>query len=231
MTNRHNFFVVSILFREKVTKLVQWVVDPDTIKENAEELRDAQEDLNDQIKQDQIDQLNDEKDALEKSYQDRIDALQDFLDEQNYQIDKANREGIETFKQLQDEMAKYGLNSAEYLSQATTWLNNYNSALANLDQTVSGILSKSTIAQDGLIYSSATQDRINQALSNALPVISTAAGLQLNQVDYDALKDKGGSGDIYINSIELPNVKDVDDFIKALKDLPRLATSKSAQRT
>lgn len=209
----------------------QWVADPDTIKENAEELRDAQEDLNDQIKQDQIDQLNDEKDALEKSYQDRIDALQDFLDEQNYQIDKANREGIETFKQLQDEMAKYGLNNAEYLSQATTWLNNYNTALANLDTTVEGILSKSTIAQDGLIYSSATQDRINQALSNTLPVISTATGLQLNQVDYDALKENGGSGDIYINSIELPNVKDVDDFIKALKDLPRLATSKSTQRT
>lgn len=194
-------------------------------------MRDAQEDLNDQIKQDQIEQLNDEKDALEKSYQDRIDALQDFLDEQNYQIDKANREGIETFKQLQDEMAKYGLNNAEYLSQATTWLNNYNTALANLDTTVEGILSKSTIAQDGLIYSSATQDRINQALSNALPVISTATGLQLNQVDYDALKENGGSGDIYINSIELPNVKDVDDFIKALKDLPRLATSKSTQRT
>lgn len=194
-------------------------------------MRDAQEDLNDQIKQDQIDQLNDEKDALEKSYQDRIDALQDFLDEQNYQIDKANREGIETFEKLQDEMAKYGLNNAEYLSQATTWLNNYNTALANLDTTVEGILSKSTIAQDGLIYSSATQDRINQALSNALPVISTATGLQLNQVDYDALKENGGSGDIYINSIELPNVKDVDDFIKALKDLPRLATSKSTQRT
>lgn len=128
-------------------------------------------------------------------------------------------------------MAKYGLDSAEYLGQATTWLNNYNTALANLEQTVSGILSDSTIAQDGLIYSSATQDRINQALSGALPIISTAAGLQLNQVDYDALKDKGSSGDIYINSIELPNVKDVDDFIKALKDLPRLATSKSTQRT
>lgn len=207
------------------------MADPDTIKENAEELRDAQEELNDQIKQDQIDQLNDEKDALEKSYQDRIDALENFLDEQNYQIDKANREGIQSFKELQDEMAKYGLDSAEYLGQATTWLNNYNTALANLEQTVSGILSDSTIAQDGLIYSSATQDRINQALSGALPIISTATGLQLNQVDYDALKDKGSSGDIYINSIELPNVKDVDDFIKALKDLPRLATSKSTQRT
>lgn len=231
MTNRHKFLWLVSFLKEKVTKLVQWVADPETIKENAEELRDTQEDLNDQIKQDQIDQLNDEKDALEKSYQDRIDALQDFLDEQNYQIDKANREGIKTFKELQDEMAKYGLNNAEYLSQATDWLNNYNTALANLDQTVSGILDNSTIAQDGLIYSSATQDRINQALSNALPVISTAAGLQLNQVDYDALKENGGSGDIYINSIELPNVKDVDDFIKALKDLPRLATSKSTQRT
>ena len=42
-----------------------------------------------------------EKDALEKSYQDRIDALQNFLDEQNYQIDKANREGIKSFQDLQ----------------------------------------------------------------------------------------------------------------------------------
>lgn len=206
----------------------EWQADPDTIKENAEDLRDAQKDLNDQIKQDQLDQLKAEKEALEKSYDDRIEALENFLDEQDYQISKANREGIETFQKLQDEMAKYGLNSAENLSKATTWLNNYNAALANLQKTVNGVLSNSTVAQDGLIYSSATQDRINQALNNIVPV-STKTGLQLNQVDYDALKDKTG-GDIYISNISLPNVKDVDDFVEALKDLPRIATSKSSQR-
>lgn len=206
----------------------EWQADPDTIKENAEDLRDAQKDLNDQIKQDQLDQLKAEKEALEKSYDDRIEALENFLDEQDYQISKANREGIETFQKLQDEMAKYGINSAENLSKATTWLNNYNAALANLQKTVNGVLSNSTVAQDGLIYSSATQDRINQALSSIIPV-STKTGLQLNQVDYDALKDKTG-GDIYISNISLPNVKDVDDFVEALKDLPRIATSKSSQR-
>ena len=33
-----------------------------------------------------------------------------------------------------------------------------------------------------------------------------------------------------INNIELPNVKDVDDFVAALKDLPRMATSQSTSR-
>lgn len=208
----------------------QWVADPDTIKDAADELKQAQDDLNDKIKQDQIDQLNAEKEALEKSYQDRIDALQDFLDEQNYQIDKANREGIKSFQDLQKEMAKYGLDSAEYLGKATDWLNNYNKSLADLNNTVNGILSSSSQATDGLIYSSAVQDRINQALSSIIPV-TTQTGLKLNQIDYDKIKGNTDNQSIYINNIELPNVKDIDDFVEALKDLPRMATSQSTMRT
>lgn len=208
----------------------QWVADPDTIKDAADELKQAQDDLNDKIKQDQIDQLQAEKDALEKSYQDRIDALQNFLDEQNYQIDKANREGIKSFQDLQKEMAKYGLDSAEYLGKATDWLNNYNKSLADLNNTVNGILSSSSQATDGLIYSSAVQDKINQALSSIIPV-TTQTGLKLNQIDYDKIKGDTDNQSIYINNIELPNVKDIDDFVEALKDLPRMATSQSTMRT
>lgn len=207
-----------------------WETDPDTIKDAADELKQAQDDLNDKIKQDQIDQLNAEKEALEKSYQDRIDALQDFLDEQNYQIDKANREGIKSFQDLQKEMAKYGVDSAEYLGKATDWLNNYNKSLADLNNTVNGILSSSSQATDGLIYSSAVQDRINQALSSIIPV-TTQTGLKLNQIDYDKIKGNTDNQSIYINNIELPNVKDIDDFVEALKDLPRMATSQSTMRT
>lgn len=207
-----------------------WESDIDSIKDAADELKDAQDDLNDKIRQDQIDQLQAEKDALEKSYQDRIDALQAFLDEQNYQIDKANREGIQSFQDLQKELAKFGLDSAEYLGKATDWLNNYNKSLAELNTTVSGILSSSTTATDGLIYSSATQDRINQALSNLIP-LTTSTGLTLSNIDYDKIKGNSDNSNIYINNIELPNVKDVNDFVEALKDLPRLASSQATNRT
>lgn len=207
-----------------------WESDIDSIKDAADELKDAQDDLNDKIRQDQIDQLQAEKDALEKSYQDRIDALQAFLDEQNYQIDKANREGIQSFQDLQKELAKFGLDSAEYLGKATDWLNNYNKSLAELNTTVSGILSSSTTATDGLIYSSATQDRINQALSNLIPS-TTSTGLTLSNIDYDKIKGSSENSNIYINNIELPNVKDVNDFVEALKDLPRLASSQATNRT
>lgn len=126
-------------------------------------------------------------------------------------------------------MAKYGLDSAEYLGKATDWLNNYNKSLATLNNTVNGILSSSSQATDGLIYSSAVQDRINQALSSIIPV-TTQTGLKLNQIDYDKIKGSTDNQSIYINNIELPNVKDIDDFVEALKDLPRMATSQSTMR-
>ena len=155
--------------------------------------------------------------------------MQAFLDEQNYQIDKANRQGIQSFQDLQKELAKFGLDSAEYLGKASDWLNNYNKALSDLNTTVNGILSSSTTATDGLIYSSAVQDRINQALSNIIPD-TTMTGLTLSNIDYDKIKGNTDNQSIYINNIELPNVKDVDDFVAALKDLPRMATSQSTSR-
>lgn len=204
--------------------------DPDTIKSAADELQQAQDDLNDKIKQDQIDQLNAEKEALENSYQNRIDALQNFLDEQNYLIDKANREGIQTFEELQKKMAEFGLDNAENLKIATDWLNNYNKSLSDLNKTVGDILSSSTNVTDGLIYSSSTQDRISNALSSIMPKIDTNTGLTLSNIKAETKTSDSNTGSIYINSIELPNVKDVDDFIEALKDLPRLASSQSTLR-
>lgn len=206
-----------------------WEADPDAIKEAQEELEDAQKDLNEQIKDDQLEQLEEEKEAIEKSYQDRIDALQNFLDEQEYLIDKANREGIQTFEELRNELAKYGLDSAEYLGKATDWLNNYNSALANLNNTVQGILASSGDATSELIYSSAMQSRINQALSNALPEVATNSSMFGSGINYDKVSSSS-SQTVYINTVELPNVQDSEDFISELKNLPRMATSQSALR-
>lgn len=204
--------------------------DPDTIKEAADELQQAQDDLNDKIKQDEIDRLNAEKEALENSYQSRIDALQNFLDEQNYLIDKANKEGIQTFEELQKKMAEFGLDNAENLKTATDWLNNYNKSLSDLNKTVGSILSSSTTATDGLIYSSQTQDKINNALSSIMPKIDSKTGLTLSNIRAETTDKNSNTGSIYINSIELPNVKDIDDFIAALKDLPRMASSQSTLR-
>lgn len=194
-------------------------------------MKDAQEDLNDKIKQDEIDRLKAEKEALENSYQDRIDALQNFLDEQNYLIDKANREGIQTFDELRKKMAEFGLDNAQNLKTASDWLNNYNKSLSDLNNTVGNILFGSTTATDGLIYSSQMQERINSALSSILPNIDTATGLNLSNVRAEMVNKESGAGSIYINSIQLPNVKDIDDFIEALKDLPRMASSQSTLRT
>lgn len=206
-----------------------WEADPDAIREAQEELEDAQKDLNEQIKDDQLEQLEEEKEAIEKSYQDRIDALQNFLDEQEYLIDKANREGIQTFEELRNELAKYGLDSAEYLGKATDWLNNYNSALANLNNTVQGILASSGDATSELIYSSTMQSRINHALSNVLPEVATNPSMFGSGINYDKVSSSS-SQTVYINTVELPNVQDSEDFISELKNLPRMATSQSALR-
>lgn len=205
-----------------------WESDIQEIEDAQKDLEDAQKDLNDKIKQDQIDALNAEKEALEKSYQDKIDVLQDFLDEQNYQIEKANRSAIQTFQELQTEMAKFGLNNAQYLSQATNWLNNYNAALSNLNKTVNSLVSAT--GTSGTLYSSLMQDRIDTALSNIMPEI-TSTGLTLGNVDFSKISGDNSGQTIYIDKIELPNVKDVDDFVEALKDLPRIASSNVTNRT
>lgn len=122
------------------------------------------------------------------------------------------------------------MDSAEYLGKASDWLNNYNKSLADLNNTVNNVLSSSTAATDGMIYSSAVQDRITQALSSLLPD-TTTAGLSLNSVNYDKIGANKDNQSIYINNIELPNVKDVDDFVAALKELPRMASTQSTMRT
>lgn len=204
-----------------------WEADPDAIADAQEELEQAQEDLNDKLKDDQLQALEDEKEAIEQSYQDRIDALEDFLDEQEYLIDKANREGIQSFDELREALEKYGLDSKEYLGQATEWLNNYNKELDKLRENLDD-LGVSGGLQDGLIYSSDMQDRIDAALSNTPEVdtsLLTSRAINANTVGATQ------NSTIYINSIELPNVQNANDFVEALKDLPRLASSQSTLRT
>jgi hypothetical protein len=127
-------------------------------------------------------------------------------------------------------LAKYGLDSEEYLGKATEWLNNYNAALAELNTTIDGLLTTGTNTGDGLIYSSEIQNRIDQALSSVIPD-TTTTGLTANNPNYDTIGNNGTNQTIYISNIELPNVENVDDFVDALKDLPRLATANSALRT
>ena len=206
-----------------------WEADPTAIKEAQDELDSAQSDLDEQQKQDQIDDLKAEKEAIEKGYQDKIDALQKFLDEQNYQIDKAGREEIQTLDQMRQELAKYGLDSAEYLGKATDWLNKYNSALKETKGTLDTISSSS--ATDGTLYSSSSQNRLELAKSalrfkSILSDISSAS----SKMAYDKLSG-GNNQSVYINNVELPNVKDANEFVEALKNLPRLAASQATMRT
>ena len=204
-----------------------WEVDPDKVKEAQDELKDAQDALNDQIKSDKLDQLKEEQETIKKSYQDQIDSLEKFLDDQNYIIDKANREGIQSFDDLRKKLAEFGLDSAENLKKASDWLNQYNDALSKLNQTATTALSNSTAATNGLIYSSATQNRIDQALSGMnIDTTMTSAPV----AKYDKIDQGTGGQNIYIDTIELPNVSNANEFVEALKDLPRLATTQSSSR-
>lgn len=72
------------------------------------------------------------------------------------------------------------------------------------------------------------QDRIDAALSNTPEVdtsLLTSRAINANTVGATQ------NSTIYINSIELPNVQNANDFVEALKDLPRLASSQSTLRT
>lgn len=202
-------------------------VDPDKVKEAQDELKDAQDSLNEQIKDDKLDKLKEEQEAIKKSYQDQIDSLESFLDDQNYIIGKANREGIQSFEDLRKKLAEFGLDSAENLKKASDWLNQYNDALSKLNQTATTALSNSTAATNGLIYSSATQNRIDQALSG-MNIDTTMASTPVAK--YDKVDQGTGGQNIYIDTIELPNVSNANEFVEALKDLPRLATTQSSLR-
>ena len=124
-------------------------------------------------------------------------------------------------------MREYGLDSAENLKKASDWLNQYNDALSKLNQTAITTLSNSSTATNGLIYSSATQNRIDQALSG-MNVDTTMANVPT--VQYDKINQGNSGQNIYIDTIELPNVSNANEFVEALKDLPRLATAQSSLR-
>lgn len=196
--------------------------DPSAIKDAEDELKDAQDALNEQVKNDELDRLKEQKENIENSYQDQIDKLQNFLDEQNYLIDKSNREAIQSFDDLINKMKEYGLDSAENLKIATDWWEKYQQALAQTKQTTD------TLSGNSLIYSSATQDKIAQAMSSMNPQ-STIVPVSTNS-SYDKLGLTTGGQTIYISNIELPNVSNANEFVEALKDLPRLATTQSSQR-
>ena len=199
-----------------------WTVDESAIKDAEDELKDAQDALNEQAKNDELDRLKEQKENIENSYQDQIDKLQNFLDEQNYLIDKSNREAIQSFDDLISKMKEYGLDSAENLKIATDWWEKYQQALAQTKQTTD------TLSGNSLIYSSATQDKIAQAMSSMNPQ-STIVPVSTNS-SYDKLGLTTGGQTIYISNIELPNVSNANEFVEALKDLPRLATTQSSQR-
>lgn len=201
-----------------------WQADPDEIADAEEELKDAQEDLDEALKDDEIDRLEEEKEAIEKSYQDRIDALEDFLEEQEYLIDVAGRESVETLDQLKDKLAEFGLDTAENLAKVTEWLDKYNEALNKANETLSDTIS---LGSDKVIYSSDMQSRINSALSGINPSIDRS-GITKN-INYETLR-KQNSSNIYIDTIQLPNVKNADDFVEALKNLPGMAISQSSKR-
>lgn len=201
-----------------------WQADPDEIADAEEELKDAQEDLDEALKEDEIDRLEEEKEAIEKSYQDRIDALEDFLEEQEYLIDVAGRESVETLDQLKDKLAEFGLDTAENLAKVTEWLDKYNEALNKANETLSDTIS---LGSDKVIYSSDMQSRINSALSGINPSIDRS-GITKN-INYETLR-KQNSSNIYIDTIQLPNVKNADDFVEALKNLPGMAISQSSKR-
>lgn len=203
-----------------------WTADLDEIKDTQKELEDAQNNLQDKIKQDEIDRLKEEKEQIENSYQDKIDALQKFLDDQNYLIDKASREEIETFEELRNKLAEFGLDNAQYLGMATNWLNKYNQALAKLNNSISSVNMNNS--GNGVLYNSAIKDRIENALSS---LISSESLQRISDnIKYDKVDTNTNNSNIYIDRIELPNVSNAEDFVEALKDLPRLAASQSSKR-
>lgn len=60
------------------------------------------------------------------------------------------------------------------------------------------------------------QSRINQALSNALPEVATNSSMFGSGINYDKVSSSS-SQTVYINTVELPNVQDSEDFISELK--------------
>ena len=157
--------------------------------------------------------------AIEKSYQDQIDKLQEFLDEQNYQIDKANRGAIQSFEELAAAMKKYGIDSTENLSKAKEWLDNYNKSLAEAKKNTKTLANSGS----GVLYSSDIQGFSTSGMA------ANISGMSLSGVKFAPTGDTNNSS-IYIDRIELPNVSNANEFVEALKTLPTLATAQATSR-
>lgn len=198
----------------------KWESNFQDVQDAQENLKSAQTDLTDYLKDEQLSQLEEQKEVIENSYKDRIQVLQSFLDEQNYLIEKSGREAVETFSELKKELAEFGLNNGTYLSQATDWINKYNTALLGLESN----LNMSTIGQ--------------QVLSN----INFSSSGVLNSTNFDNLLNSLVNGinainnnstqnvTINIDKLDLPNITDVDSFVQALTELPNMANTSTTNR-
>ena len=196
-----------------------WETDPDTIANAQQELLDAEKDLEDTRNEQNQEALEKQIEDLENSYQDQIDKLQDFLDEQNYQIDKANRGAIQSFEELAAAMKKYGIDSAENLSKAKEWLDNYNKSLAEAKKNTKTLANSGS----GVLYSSDIQGFSTSGMA------ANISRMSLSGVKFAPTGDTNNSS-IYIDRIELPNVSNANEFVEALKTLPTLATAQATSR-
>lgn len=196
-----------------------WTQDPDEIANAQQDLLDAEKDLEDTRNDQNQAALEKQIEDIENSYQDQIDKLQDFLDEQNYQIDKANRSAVQSFEELSAAMKKYGIDSAENLSKAKEWLDNYNKSLAEAKKNSTTLASSGS----GVLYSSDIQGFSTSGMG------ANISGMSLSGVKFAPTGDTNNSS-IYIDRIELPNVSNANEFVEALKTLPTLATAQATSR-
>ena len=201
------------------TKGWTYVADPDEIANAKQDLLDAEKDLEDTRNEQNQEALEKQIEDLENSYQDQIDKLQNFLDEQNYQIDKANRSAVQSFEELATAMKKYGIDSAENLSKAKEWLDNYNKSLAEAKKNITTLASSGS----GVLYSSDIQGFSTSGMA------ANISGMSLSGVKFAPTGDTNNSS-IYIDRIELPNVSNANEFVEALKTLPTLATAQATSR-
>nr|DAQ36170.1 MAG TPA: chromosome segregation ATPase [Caudoviricetes sp.] len=201
------------------TKGWTYVADPEEIANAKQDLLDAEKDLEDTRNEQNQEALEKQIEDLENSYQDQIDKLQNFLDEQNYQIDKANRSAVQSFEELAAAMKKYGIDSAENLSKAKQWLDNYNKSLAEAKKNVTTLASSGS----GVLYSSDIQGFSTSGMG------ANISGMSLSGVKFAPTGDTNNSS-IYIDRIELPNVSNANEFVEALKTLPTLATAQATSR-
>ena len=199
-----------------------WEADQDAIEEAQENLKNAQKAYDEKVNEEKKSSLEDQIKAIEDSYQKQIDLLQEFLDEQEYLIEKANRGSIQSFDDLKAKLKEFGINDADTLAKAKDWYDKYNADLATMRDASDKIKKASSV-----VYSSANQGSINASI-NKYQADIVQANTRAN-VQYSANAAAGGQT-IYIDRIELPNVHNADDFVEALKQLPSLAISSASKR-